>query len=185
MRQDCHSCEGIQILTPFEIQNRAGLRELRYSTGTQAAFFESMLARLSELGGIPGGDESNHVSFPTLSHLSGRENDDPTIAMMDAWATVAHILSFYQERIANEAFLSTAVSPVSVEYLSKLVGFTPRPGLSSSVFLAFDVDETSKEVHIPKGTSAKSTPAWELAETAPATRHSADATRPSLPIVRS
>ena len=30
-------------------------------------------------------------------------DDDFAIALLDAWATVADVLTFYQERIANEA----------------------------------------------------------------------------------
>ena len=43
-----------------------------------------------------------------LPELTARDPDDPAIALLDAWATVADVVTFYQERIANEGFLRTA-----------------------------------------------------------------------------
>ena len=43
-----------------------------------------------------------------LVALTTRAADDPAIALLDAWATVGDVLTFYQERIANEGFLRTA-----------------------------------------------------------------------------
>ena len=42
------------------------------------------------------------------ARLRTRDDDDFTIALLDAWATVADVLTFYQERIANESYLRTA-----------------------------------------------------------------------------
>ena len=81
-----------------------------------------------------------------------------SIALLDGWATIADILSFYQERVVNEAYLTTAGQRESVEYLAKLVGCEPRQGLSSSVFLAFEVEDRGSPVMIPAGTPVKSTP---------------------------
>ena len=61
-----------------------------------------MLARLSA------------PEHPALARLSTRDDDDFTIALLDAWATVADVLTFYQERIANERYLRTATERRSV-----------------------------------------------------------------------
>ena len=45
--------------------------------------------------------------------------DDPAIALLDAWATVGDVLTFYQERIANEGFLRTATERRSVLELAR------------------------------------------------------------------
>ena len=50
------------------------------------------------------------------------------------------ILTFYQERIANEAYLRTATERVSIGELAKLIGYKLRPGLAASVALAFTID---------------------------------------------
>lgn len=143
----CGCCEGIEILTPLPINNRPGLSELRYRIGTHSGFLETMLARLSS------------SDFPELKGLTTREADDPSIALLDGWATIADVLTFYQERIANEGFLRTATERRSILELARLVGYKLRPGVSSSVFVSFTMDDNNQEqVTIPKGTRSQSIP---------------------------
>jgi len=44
----------------------------------------------------------------------GRDDSDPSIALLDAWAVVADVLTFYQERISNEGYLRTAQERTSL-----------------------------------------------------------------------
>ena len=53
--------------------------------------------------------------------------DDFGIAFLEMWAYIADILTFYQERIANEAFLRTAVQERSTTLLVSLIGYRPGP----------------------------------------------------------
>ena len=46
---------------------------------------------------------------PALARLTTRESDDYAITLLELWAAVGDVLTFYQERIANESFLRTAV----------------------------------------------------------------------------
>jgi hypothetical protein len=79
--------------------------------------------------------------------------------LLDAWATVADVLTFYQERIANEGFIGTATERRSILELARLVGYKLRPGVASSVFLAYTLDEKmTDEVIIPAGSRAQSIP---------------------------
>ena len=55
-------------------------------------------------------------------------DDDLAIALLDAWATVADVLTFYQERIANEGFLRTATERRSVLELARAIGYELEPG---------------------------------------------------------
>ena len=48
-------------------------------------------------------------AFPALAPLRTRDTTDFSIALLDAWAVALDILTFYQERFANEAYLRTAV----------------------------------------------------------------------------
>ena len=59
------------------------------------------------------------------------------MALFDAWATIGDVLTFYQERIANEGYLRTATERRSVLELARLVGYQPRPGVAASVHLAY------------------------------------------------
>ena len=143
----CGCCEGVEILTPLPTANRPGLSKIAYRIGTHSSFLETMIARLSS------------SDFPVLSGLTTRDPADPSIALLDAWATVADVLTFYQERIANEGYLGTAAERRSILELARLVGYKLRPGVASSVFLAYTIDEKMEdEVTIPAGTRTQSIP---------------------------
>ena len=90
----CGCCEGVHPLTPAGTENLPGLSALAYRVGTHARFKATMQAALARFG--------------NLARLTTREDDDPSIALLDVWATVADVLTFYQERIANEGYLRTA-----------------------------------------------------------------------------
>ncbi len=161
----CGCCEGIHKTTPLETANRPGLDALIYRVGTYAAFFETMKARLSNLyldiareDPDAKGKQVTDRIYPLLP-LTTRAQDDAAIAFLDCWAIVADVLTFYQERIANEGFLRTAVERLSILELARLIGYELRPGVSASVFLAYTIDTTTKEaVIIPAGSKAQSIP---------------------------
>ena len=134
------------MLTPAATANAPGQDHLHYRAGTHASFLSTMLARLS-----------SH-DFPALNVLVARTPNDPAIAILDAWATVADVLTFYQERIANEGYLRTATERLSVLELARLVGYELRPGVSATAYLAFTLDKDTAPVEIPKGARSNSIP---------------------------
>ncbi len=98
--------------------------------------------------------------YPLLG-LTARTGDDAAIALLDAWATIADVLTFYQERIANEGYLRTATERRSILELARLVGYTLRPGVAASTYLAYTLErdpEKDLAVVIPKGSRAQSVP---------------------------
>ena len=145
MNESCGCCEGLEPLTPLTTANRPGLDALAYRAGTHATFLETMKARLSA------------AEYPALRVLTTRAATDPSIALLDAWATVADVLTFYQERIANEGYLRTATERRSILELARLVGYVPRPSVAASVYLAFTLED-GYEVEIPAGARAQSLP---------------------------
>ncbi|MGH9508483.1 MAG: hypothetical protein ACRD2M_00980, partial [Terriglobales bacterium] len=124
--ESCGCCEGIDTLTPESIQNPPGLSAIAYRVGTHSSFKETMKAKLA-------GDAA-------LSRLATRDDDDPTIALLDAWASVADVLTFYQERIANEGYLRTAAERRSVLELARSLGYELKPGVAASTYLAFELE---------------------------------------------
>src|SRR5215211_2972357 len=97
MSEKCGCCGGAEALTPLGSANRPGLNALAYrGAGTHATFLETMKARLSS------------SEYPALAGLSTRDPDDPAIALLDTFATVGDVLTFYTESIANEGYLRTA-----------------------------------------------------------------------------
>ena len=159
MKEPCGCCTGVEVVTPAPEANRPGLPALSYRAGTHASFFESMIARLSTLylDVTPIDGQGEALRIRPLIALTTRETDDPSIALLDAWATVADVLTFYQERIANEGYLRTATERRSVLELARLVGYRLRPAVSASVYLAFTVAD-GFQGELPPGTRAQSVP---------------------------
>ena len=48
--------------------------------------------------------------------------------MLEWWAYLADVLTFYNERYANESYLRTATQPGSIANLVALLGYQPAPG---------------------------------------------------------
>ena len=145
----CGCCAGLTQQTPQAITNRPALSEVSYRVGTYSTFLTSMLATLSD------------PDLPALSALRTRDSSDFTIALLDAWAVSLDVLTFYQERFANEAFLRTAVDQRSVFELARLIGYVPSPGVAASAVLAFTLSSATgspNNVLIPAGTRVQSIP---------------------------
>ncbi len=166
MKNDtCGCCEGLHRLTPLATRNRPGLNALTYRVGTYATFLETMKARLSSLYLDIARDEFDAQGRPLtdrvypLQRLTTRAGNDPAIALLDSWAILGAVLTFYQERIANEGYLNTAIERRSILELANLIGYEPRPGVSASVFLAYTIDPNFKEpVIISAGARSQSIP---------------------------
>lgn len=156
MSDTCNCCDGLARITPESRYNRPGLAALTYRVGTYAIFLETMLARLTTLD---LSDDPAQILRPLLD-LTTRELDDPSIALLDAWAVLADVLTFYQERLANEGYLRTARERRSILELGRLVGYEMRRGVAASVFLAFTVEDPDpqKPILIPAGTRVQSLP---------------------------
>ncbi|MEK6321056.1 MAG: putative baseplate assembly protein [Acidobacteriota bacterium] len=144
--ETCDCCKGVEVLTPVATFNRPGLNTIAYRAGTHGSFLETMKARLSS------------SEFPKLAGLTTRESSDASIALLDAWAIVADVLTFYQERIAIEGFLRTATERRSILELARLVGYRLRPGLAASVYLAYTLEPTQQTTIIDIGNKAQSLP---------------------------
>lgn len=125
----CGCCQGLTVETPVEVDNRPGLSAVSYRVGTYALFRDSMLARLSA------------AEYPALHALTSRADDDFSIALIDLWAMLADILTFYQERIANESYLRTATERLSVQQLARLIGYQLHPGVAAATYLAFTLQD--------------------------------------------
>lgn len=165
---DCGCCGGVHPRTPSAIENRAGLSAIAYRSGTYARFRDSMLAALTSPP-RPASCDDDDVSIalpaptplPTLTALTSRDDDDFSIALIDAWASVADVLTFYQERIANESYLRTATETLSLVELARLVGYELQPGVAASAWLAFTIDESEGApagAIVPRGSRVQSVP---------------------------
>ena len=140
----------MQALTPAAIGNRPGLSQIAYRVGTHGSFLATMRGRAVR----------RRRARPA-TRWRARTPDDPSIAFLDCWATVADVLTFYTERIANEGYLRTATELRSVLELARLTGYRLRPGLGASAYLAYTLQVNPAKVTavvIPKGSQAMSVP---------------------------
>jgi uncharacterized phage protein gp47/JayE len=143
---DCGCCGATPALPAP--RNRPGLERLSYRVGTHGAFLRSMTERLPS----------------RLPALTSRDGADPAIALLDAWACLADVLTFYQERIANEGFLRCATERRSILELARAIGYELKPGVAASATLAFTVEAapgSPGEAVIETGVRVLSVPAQD------------------------
>jgi hypothetical protein len=163
----CGCCE--QRVPRPHVYNRPGLAELDYRVGVHGTFLRRMLALLPNWPPrfATAGENGDQPDGQPLSRLTTRSGDDPSIAILDVWATLADVLTFYQERIANEGFLRTATERRSVLELARTIGYELNPGVAAGTFVAFTVEDREPPPGIPpvlqsvvaKGTKVQSMPA--------------------------
>ena len=139
----CGCCEAAGSATPIAVWNRSGLTAIDYRVGTYASFRRAMLDAIA--------------SDTTLGAWTARTDADYGIALISMWAYVGDILTFYQERIANEAFLRTARHRDAVLRLANLLDYRLGPGSAALAWLAFTT-EKDKPVRIPLGLRVQSVP---------------------------
>lgn len=147
----CGCCKGIE---PRGARyNQPGLLSIEYRLDTHSGFFNRALSTIHLQRAQDG-------SQP-LRALTTRSKDDHAIAFLDAWALVADVLTFYQERAANEGFLRTLQERRSAMELARSIGYELKPGVAASVHLSFTMEEqegSPKTMIVPRGLAVKSIP---------------------------
>ena len=135
-------CDGAHIETSV---NLPALPHIAYRAGTYADFRRAILAP---------------VAADALSDPVWRTDGGGDLAVMIAewFAYIADILTFYNERIANEDYLGTADLPESVAHLIALLGYRPRPAIGAAGYLAALVTARQSAV-LPQGLQFQSKPA--------------------------
>jgi hypothetical protein len=138
----CGCCEGIEAATPAAVTNPPGQAQL--------VFKASMVDAIGRATALKG--------------LTTRGDRDPSVAVMDAFAAALDVLTFYNERYANEGYLATATERRSVLELGRAIGYELAPGVAASTYLAFSCEETPgapDAVTVKPGTKAQSIPAQD------------------------
>ncbi len=162
--KDCDCCKG-DAPEP-KLYNRPSLPSLRYRIGEYGQFYQRMIGKLHTR---VLADSENNLVDTSLQDLTTRERDDHTIGLIDSWAVACDVLTFYQERIANEGFLRTATERRSILDLAAEIGYELSPGVAAETDLAFQVEEIKNQSEeapitmpdyfsIPAGTQVQSMP---------------------------
>jgi predicted phage baseplate assembly protein len=145
----CGACEGTAVRAPVAPQNRPGRARVDYRVADWWRLRATMRARLAS------------TAHGALRPLRTRDDDDLTLALLDAWAVAGDVFTFYQERLLNQALLATADETRSLHELARLIGYAPHPGVAASADLAFTLDEAPgapAEVRLRPGLRVQSVP---------------------------
>jgi hypothetical protein len=133
-------CEG--FVHPGHITNPPSLASIDYRVGEFLEFRHALL-----------------LSRPGEQHLAqwhpGGEGD-LAVQMVEWWAYLADILTFYNERTATQAFLGTADDDEAVRNLVRILGYRPRPGLAAHAILAAIL--SGREATLPRGLQFETKP---------------------------
>jgi hypothetical protein len=164
MPDSCGCCQPGSPPVVATVENRPALSAIAYRIGTFASFRRAMLAAIplrpefSEIEVLLEPDRSvERLRASELTKLRTRSSDDYAITVLELWAAVADVLTFYQERFANEAYLRTAVQRDSVMRLARLLDYQLRPGAAATTLLAFTLQPNAR-LTLPAELRAQSVP---------------------------
>ena len=144
MTLPCGCCATLADQRRAHGGNRPWLSAIDYRLGTFATFREEILDQLA--------------ASPELTRLRSRVSDDYAVASVELWAAVADVLTFYTERIANEAFVRTATLRDSVLRLVRVIDYQLAPGAAATTALAFTLEKNARAL-IPARSRVQSVPA--------------------------
>lgn len=145
------SCSGCGASGAGGATNHPGQSALRWRTSPHGAALARMRDHLAESG-----------RTLTVRALAHQGTDDPAVALLDSWAVVTDIVSFYTERIAQEGFLRTATEAGSVRQHARILGYELRPGISAEAELVIEAETgpgAPELVLVPAGTPVQTVPA--------------------------
>ena len=74
-------------------------------------------------------------------HWFERREADAGVMLLEVMAALGDEMAFYQDRIAHEAFLSTAKQRRSARRHAKLVDYTPNDGMGATGYLELELNE--------------------------------------------
>ncbi len=150
-----YPCPCDRFVFPSPLNIGAGLDKLPRQVGTFPEFRRAMLRDLRKEAVEVIDSTNTLIEVTPLSGWRARKNDDYGIMLLEMWAYVCDCLSFYDEVLANEAYLRTCALQPDLRRLVALLGYLPRPAVGSVVDLAA-LAEGRLRVQLPAGTAFRS-----------------------------
>ncbi|MFO1302118.1 MAG: hypothetical protein U1F54_00220 [Burkholderiales bacterium] len=136
------ACECDVLLFPMAIEVPAGLRRLDRQLAAFPQWRQAILAAI--------GRET------ALDAWNARERHDLGVMLVEMWAYVCDVVSFYDGAIAHESYLRTAQQRPSTRKLVDLLGYLPRPAVAAHAVLAAQI-AGRKTVVLPAQAAFRST----------------------------
>jgi hypothetical protein len=142
-------CPCDRFTHPKVIANPPGRPSIAYRVGDYATFRRALLLALQ--------DESGNLQEQELTNWRPTAQGELALQLVEWWAYLADILTFYNERAANQAYLSTADLPESLHRLIRILGYRPRPGIGAQGTVAA-LTNGSAPFTVPEGFPLQSKP---------------------------
>ena len=138
---------------PAALRIPPGLARIARQTGTFADFRRAMLHAAS-LRGSAGMEQAPqwaerfreqdchppgaglYKAMDALAAWRGRHPEDFGLMLLEMWAYVCDVVSFYDEVFANESYVGTAQRRASLRQLVATLGYLPTPAVAALVELA-------------------------------------------------
>jgi Baseplate J-like protein len=135
MSSEC-PCSGQQC--EDAVTNLPGLSQIAYRATDFAQIREALLQPIN-------GESSLYGWHPATGDLG--------LQILEWWAYLGDILTFYNERFANEAYLRTVTMPQNLAGLVDLIGYQPRPAVAATGQLAAvrSASHPNEPLVIPQG----------------------------------
>ncbi len=160
-------CDNFQF--PPETSIIAGLTQLTRQVGTFAEFRRALLHGISirSTAGLENHPlwslrylterdrEGLKKSLEAIGRWRGRHPEDFGIMLLEFWAYVCDLISFYDEVLADESYVRTARRRESLRKLVDPLGYLPRPSVAALADLALLADGR-QVVNLPVGTAFRS-----------------------------
>jgi len=132
-------CDKHEIVTCLDIPS--GLNTLP----RQAHSFGTVKKRMLE-----------SVSSQTaLRGWTAEAEQDLGVMLLDMWSYVLDVTQFYDAKITDEFFLSSAKRDLSAHRIIKLLGYKPRPAMSATATLTAQIDQVNSLL-LPAGAGFRS-----------------------------
>jgi hypothetical protein len=138
-------CDGATIAAPV---NLPGLSHIAYRVGTYVDFRRALLTPLAC-------EQTLSVDGTPAWRTDGA--GDLAVMIAEWFAYIGDVITFYNERIANQDYLRTADLPESVAHLIAILGYRPRPAIGATGQLAALVT-TGQSATLPQGLRFQSKP---------------------------
>lgn len=135
------NCRCDEFVHPRPLAIDAGLPTIPRQIATFDEFRHAMLSALP--------------THPALREWRARGDQDLGVMLIEMWAYVCDVVSFYDETIAHESYLRTARLSPSVRKLVGLLGYRPRPAVAARARLAVKADGRQPVV-LPAGLAFRS-----------------------------
>ena len=149
------NCLCDQFVHPLPLHIGAGLNHLPRQIASFPEFRRAMLYLLQTEQVQFIDTNNNLVNSKPLANWRARGKDDLGLMLLEMWAYVCDVLSFYDEAIANESYIRTSQLRPDIRRLVALLGYRPRPAVGSSVQLAAIADGRLP-LKLPVGTAFRS-----------------------------